>query len=90
MATKIGSGSNLAPGGTHVWWWNNYVFEDVYTFAAHPLAASYMVGQTQAQVTSVKYVVIPHHDAYSTNHIEIVVSNPGGSATSYDLFMTVA
>jgi len=89
MATKIASGSNLAPGATHVWWWNNYVFGKVYAFAAQPLSAGYHVGETQTQVVSVKYVTTPQRDAPSTGHIEIVLSNPGTTPTSYELYMTL-
>ena len=88
MATKVGSGSNLPAGGTHVWWWNNFVFGQVYSFSAQPLSGGYYAGEKQAQVTSVKYVVTPQHDAPSKTHIEIVVYNPGASSTNYDLYLT--
>jgi hypothetical protein len=87
MAFKMASGSNLQPGGTHVWHWNNYVHDQVYSFAAKPLSQGYYAGTKMVEVTKVRYVVIPQHDAPSKSRIEITVFNPGSSAVNYELYL---
>lgn len=90
MAQKMGSGTNLAPGGTHVWQWNNYVHDLVYSFAAKPLSEGYYNGEKQARIANVKYVVTPQHDAPSKTKIVVEITNPGSTSVNYDLYISWA
>jgi hypothetical protein len=90
MASKIASGSNLPAGGTHYWYWNNAVYDQVYTFAAKPLSQGYPAGEKQAKIASVKYIMTPHFDAPATTAIQIEVYNPGSTSVNYDLFILSA
>jgi hypothetical protein len=89
---KIGTVNSVAPGGTSSFQWNNPPWDTVLSFFAYPLPTPPVGphgGSTGSmQVTRVTSTWFQSHQVPGQKHVTIEVTNTGGEAAGYDLYMS--